>query len=573
MVISGGVNIYPAEIEAVLHAVPGVHDCAVFGIPDAEFGEALMAVVEPLPGANIDVADIRTQLKNVARRLQGAETHRDRDQPAARGFRQNLQAPPARSLLGAGRAEDLTVTLGAPCSVREHGKQPRVLAVASIRTTLPADAVESPEMDWKKLFLFRNYVSSSLWVVPFIAIPIELATTRILHRLDEWLGWTFLDLGVAGAQGMLNAIITATLSFVVFTFGSMLVALQIASGQMTPRIIATILVRDNVIRYTTGLFIFTLLFAISALNRIQVSVFQLVAFVAACLGILCFAAFLFLIDYASRLLRPISIIGLVGKTGLAVIRSVYPDPSLGTNEKVRLRGKLGAPGRIVQYKGTSEIILGVNLNDLRALAERSKGVIELIPQVGDFIATDEPLFNLYGGAAAIDEADLRSTIVLGRERTLEQDPTFAIRIVADIALKALSMAINDPTTAVIAIDQLHRLLRSAGNRDLRTDEWLSPSGELRVIVRTPNWEDFVHLAFTEIRFCGAQNMQIARRLRAMIENLIETLPKRRHAALRQELMLLDREVERCFIHEEDRALARVGDSQGLGGASGRESLQ
>jgi long-chain acyl-CoA synthetase len=63
MVISGGVNIYPAEIEAVLHAVPGVHDCAVFGIPDAEFGEALMAVVEPLPGISLEVADIRAQLK------------------------------------------------------------------------------------------------------------------------------------------------------------------------------------------------------------------------------------------------------------------------------------------------------------------------------------------------------------------------------------------------------------------------------------------------------------------------------------------------------------------------------
>jgi len=63
MVISGGVNIYPAEIEAVLHALPGVHDCAVFGIPDAEFGEALMAVVEPQPGAKLDVADIRARLK------------------------------------------------------------------------------------------------------------------------------------------------------------------------------------------------------------------------------------------------------------------------------------------------------------------------------------------------------------------------------------------------------------------------------------------------------------------------------------------------------------------------------
>lgn len=120
-------------------------------------------------------------------------------------------------------------------------------------------------MGWKNLFHLRDYLRSSLWLVPFIAIPIELATTRLLHHLDSWLGWTLLDLGVSGAQGMLNAIITATLSFVVFTFGSLLVALQIASGQMTPRIIATILVRDNVVRYTTSLFIFTLLFAISAL--------------------------------------------------------------------------------------------------------------------------------------------------------------------------------------------------------------------------------------------------------------------------------------------------------------------
>ena len=127
-------------------------------------------------------------------------------------------------------------------------------------------------------------------------------------------------------------------------------------------------------------------------------------------------------------------------------------------------------------------------------------MIELVPQVGDFIATDEPLFKLYGGAASPDEGGLiRSTVAFGPERTMEQDPTFAYRIIIDIALKALSPAINDPTTAVIAIDQLHRLLRKAGNRNLRTDEILDESGQLRQIVRTPNWEDFVHLALTEIR--------------------------------------------------------------------------
>src|SRR5262249_484839 len=427
-------------------------------------------------------------------------------------------------------------------------------------------------MNWQQFYRFRSYIRTSLWVVPFVAIPLELVATRLLHRLDGSLGWHFLDVGETGAQAMLNAIVTATLSFVVFTFGSLLVALQVASGQLTPRIIATILLRNNVVRYTTGLFIFTLLFAISALKRMQVTVFQLVVFVAACLGILCFAAFLFLIDYAARLLRPISIVGLVGKAGLAVIESVYPDPSLGPNKSASQRSKLGTPARTIRHRGASEIVLAAKVDELVAEAQKSGGVIEFVPQVGDFVATDEPLFNLYGPAATLDDEKFRSTVAFGPERTMEQDPTFSFRIVVDIALKALSQAINDPTTAVIAVDQLHRLLRKSGNQNLRTDEILDKSGQLLVIFRTPNWEDFVHLAFTEIRHCGAQNMQVARRLRAMIENLIQTLPKHRHPALQRELQLLDREIEKYFPCPEDLALARVGGSQGLGGASGVDSI-
>jgi uncharacterized membrane protein len=272
-------------------------------------------------------------------------------------------------------------------------------------------------------------------------------------------------------------------------------------------------------------------------------------------------------------LRPISIVSHVGKAGIAVMDSVYPDPSLGPTQSDSRRSKLGKPAGTIAHRGTSEIVLAANVNELVAEAERAGGVIEFVPQVGDFIATDEPLFNLYGGAASLDEARLGSTVAFGPERTLEQDPTFAFRIIVDIALKALSPAINDPTTAVIAIDQLHRLLRKAGNKNLRTDEILDKTGQLVVIFRTPNWQDFVHLAFTEIRHCGAQNMQIVRRLRAMIENLVETLPGHRHPALQKELQLLDRAVEENFHYPEDLALARVGDTQGLGGASGIEKTQ
>jgi uncharacterized membrane protein len=96
---------------------------------------------------------------------------------------------------------------------------------------------------------------------------------------------------------------------------------------------------------------------------------------------------------------------------------------------------------------------------------------------------------------------------------------------------------------------------------------LDAAGQPRVVIRTPNWEDFVHLSCREIRLYGAENPQIARRLRAMLENLVQTLPPHRHPALLEELVLLDRTVERLYPLAEDATLARVADSQGLGGAS------
>jgi uncharacterized membrane protein len=315
--------------------------------------------------------------------------------------------------------------------------------------------------------------------------------------------------------------------------------------------------------------IFTLLFALSAQNRITDEVYQLILFIAALLGVSCFAAFFYLIDYASRLLRPISILTKVGNRGLAVIKSVYPDMSLAPDAPEGRHPALGIPNRIIQHEGTSEIILAVDLKTLSEEAERVNGIIEFVPQVGDFVALDEPLFNLYGRAAGLDDDTLRATVSCGSERTIEQDPTFAFRIIIDIALRALSPAINDPTTAVLAVDQLHRMLRTVGKRHLRTDEILGASGQLRVYFRTPDWEDFVHLAFSEIRSCGSSNMQVVRRLRAMIENLIQTLPPQRHRALHQELGLLDREIERHFDYPEELSLARIADSQGLGGHSGK----
>src|SRR6478735_8545884 len=113
---------------------------------------------------------------------------------------------------------------------------------------------------WHLLQRYRRYRRQALWIVPFSAIILEQVTYRLVHAFDDWLGWQFQRFSAAGAQALLETVITSTLSFIVFTFGSLLVAIQIAGGQLTPRIIATTLLRDNVVRYTVGLFVFALLF-------------------------------------------------------------------------------------------------------------------------------------------------------------------------------------------------------------------------------------------------------------------------------------------------------------------------
>ena len=422
---------------------------------------------------------------------------------------------------------------------------------------------------WHRVYRTTSYLKSALWTVPFIAIVLVLAMAPALRLLDQWLGWRLSGLDLAGAQALYQTVITLTLSFMVFTFGSLLVAIQVASGQLTPRIIATTLLRDNVVRFSVGLFVFTLIFAVMSLNRLEKNVPELVAVVTTLLGIACMATFLFLIDYAARLLRPVSIVARVAEEGLAVIESVYPESALeGPDVAFESPPPLGKPQRIVHHAGHSEIVLAVDIGTLVAEARKANGVIEFLPQVGDFVARDEPLFALYGGAAAIDARRLRATVAFGSERTIEQDPMFAFRILVDIALKALSPAINDPTTAVLAIDQVHRLLRAVGKRRLHGEEISDRDGLRRVVYRTPNWDDYVNVAFTEIRSCGAGSVQIARRLRAMLDNLVTALPRHRHETLEEQRRRLDRALERLYSAPEDLALARVPDSQGLGGSSG-----
>ena len=143
--------------------------------------------------------------------------------------------------------------------------------------------------------------------------------------------------------------------------------------------------------------------------------------------------------------------------------------------------------------------------------------------VGDTLVQNTLLLQVHGAKTALPESDLVRGIHFGFERTAEQDPKYPIRLLVDIAIKALSAAINDPTTAVQAIDQIEDLLRRLGARDLDAGYAHDAAGNLRLIFPMPTWEDYLVLSFDEIRHYGAGSVQVMRRLRSALVGLADSV--------------------------------------------------
>jgi uncharacterized membrane protein len=439
-------------------------------------------------------------------------------------------------------------------------------------------------MTWLRRYRIRHYVSNSIWIWPVLSMVAALVAAPLLRALDVALGWE-AAVNVESAKTLMGTMASSMFTFVVFVCSVLLVAVQLASAQLTPRIIA-IVFRDPVTKFCLTIFVFTFTFALAVFVRIDTVVPQLSARVAAYSSLASLGLFLYMIDHVGKWLRPSGALRAVALLGRKVIESAYPQQLAELPEARRETGDLrnedltALPEPARQFSGGPTftvsslkhgVILAFDIRGLVTLAQQADCVIQIVPQVGDFVARGDPLFRVYQGGAALTPDTLRRSVAVGQERTLEQDPTLVFRIIVDVASKALSPAINDPTTAVLAIDQVHHLLRNLGGRRMEDERVRDATGRLRLIFRTPDWDDFVQLAVTEIRHFGGESIQIARRLRAMLENLIETLPEQRAPLLRQELSLLHRSAERCFVDPEDRALAEVSDFQGVGSKSGTTS--
>jgi uncharacterized membrane protein len=259
------------------------------------------------------------------------------------------------------------------------------------------------------------------------------------------------------------------------------------------------------------------------------------------------------------------VLDLLSAAGHREIERMYRTRD-GTAERPREAAKAPSATTVqsVLHRGRARYVTGMDVAALVALARDVGGLVRVSVAIGDSVSAGTCLATVEGGSRAVDEEAVRAAIGFGRDRTSEQGPKHAMRLLVDVALRALSPAVNDPTTAVHVLDQLEDLLRHLGQSDLDIGEVRDSSGALRLLYPATTWEEYLELGVSEIQYYGAASLQVERRLGALFELLVTALPESRRSAIAKLAGEQISVVQRAFPEGFLRTTARVFDRQGVG---------
>jgi uncharacterized membrane protein len=371
-------------------------------------------------------------------------------------------------------------------------------------------------------------------------------------------------LSTASAIAIYSSIASGMLALTAIVFSLTFVMVQFSATAYSPRLVLWI-ARDPVMSHSLGIFTATFLYGVSALAGVDRSGSGKVPFFSVLIEVALLLAsvgmFIALINRIG-LLQINRMLVFTGDQGRKVISTIYPAFSAVVPPPSDISA-LPRTQTLVHHGGPRSI-QAVDVAALMNLARASGGIIETVVAVGDTVVELTPLLHVCGSREPIPEDKLRRGIELGSQRTFEQDPKYAIRLLVDIAIRALSPAINDPTTAVQALDQIEDLLLRLGQRNLDIGRYRDNDGKLRLIVPFPTWDDLLRLAFDEICFYGATSVQVMRRMNALIADVSRAVRKERLPALEYWDARLKAIIARSYADNEERTEASKQDRQGLG---------
>jgi len=382
-------------------------------------------------------------------------------------------------------------------------------------------------------------VRTGLWAIPTLATVLAVLAALGLIQLDRHLDTdvrlTF-GAGPDGAREVLSAIVTSMITFTGLVFSITIVVLTLTSSQFSPRVLRTFL-RDRQTQLSLAVFVATFVYAVVVLRTVNSTEdATFVPAVATTTGVVLLlfsvGAFIAYIHHITTAIQVSSILASIGDETRAALarrhpRNAGPAAALPPRPTEVATSVLVAPGPgVVTHLDTDRLI---------ALAHAADVVLRTELGPGDFVPTGGPVFDVLGDAHALDAAAVLGCLTLGRERTMQQDVAFGLRQLVDIAERALSPGVNDPTTAVQALDQIHDVLRRLAGTHLHPGLHCDHRGELRLVTPQERFADYVALSLEEIEQYGADSLQVTRRLAQLRADVASAALPGHRAALEQPL--------------------------------------
>ncbi len=401
-------------------------------------------------------------------------------------------------------------------------------------------------------------VRESFWLVPAVALAVAVLLAIALVNYDaanlslaeRWP--RLFGAGAEGARGMLTAIASSMIMVAGVVFSVTIVALSLAADAYSPRVLRTFM-RDRPTQTCFGVFVGIFAYCLVVLRTVRAEdgdsalfVPSLAVFGALILALIGVAALVYFIHHVAVTIRVSSILQRIADDTRAALDQLFPQP-LGEGEDDAQEDSFAARDWRPLPALRSGYIVALDSDALVAFARRRGAVLRMDLAVGDFAVESQPLASLAGGEAhqaARDAAALDRVYAFGAERSVEQDAGFGIQQIVDVATRALSPGINDPSTAGMCADHLGALLVRLARRRI-PGRLRTAGGELRVIARGPTFETLTAVAFEPLARHARGKPEVLRSLLRAACALERAAPPRRAAFVRTHIQALQASLREC----------------------------
>jgi len=417
-----------------------------------------------------------------------------------------------------------------------------------------------------KLRHFWQETRASFWFLPAVMVLLAVLLATVLIAVDASVElhvdkrWPLVfGAGADGSRGLLTAVAGSMITVAGVVFSITIVALSLTSSQYTSRVLRNFM-SDRSNQLVLGVFVGIFAYCLVVLRTIRggdegsfvPSLAVLAALMLAFVGI---GFLIFFIHHISVSIQASSIIAEAAEETMGAVDRLFPE-GLGDDAEDQDINHAEVARQVWTTAAGSKTgyIENVNSEMLLAWACKRGVTVRMERGIGEFVVEGTPLVSVAGSIDLDDETltKLNDLYLIGRHRTVQQDASFGIRQIVDIALKALSPGINDSTTAVMCVDYLGAIMSRIGSRQIPTMYRLD-QGTLRVIARVPDFQKLLAEAFDQIRQNAEGNIAVlAQQLRALETIARQTSRFRRRQALRQQVELIQSAAQRAISSSHDR---------------------